>query len=98
MFAVSCERTRIPENRLQHVAQTRRSAPEKRAEIMGDGKIQRLLCAAAQTRIRRGQRGIDRYRARADIRVQAINLTGSAFVINVTVYSSDGLFCVTLFF
>lgn len=60
MIRVSCERTRVSENRLQHVAQTRRGASQKRAEIMGDGEIQRLLRAAAQTRIRRGQRRIDR--------------------------------------
>lgn len=60
MIRVSCERTRVSENRFQHVAQTRRGASQKRAEIMGDGEVQRLLRAAAQTRIRRGQRRIDR--------------------------------------
>lgn len=72
MKRVSCERTRISENRFQHVAQTRRGASQKRAEIMGDGEIQRLLRPAAQTRIRRGQRRIDRYRERADICGQAL--------------------------
>ncbi len=60
MKRVSCKRTRVSENRFQHVAQTRRGASQKRAEIMGDGEIQRLFRAAAQTRIRRGQRRIDR--------------------------------------
>lgn len=83
MIRVSCKRTRISENKFQHVAQTRRGASQKRAEIMGDGEIQRLLRAAAQTRIRRGQRRIDRYRERADVRVQAVNMKGSNALIIV---------------
>lgn len=62
---------------------------------MGDGEIQRLLRAAAQTRIRRGQRRIDRYRERADVRVQALNMKGcNALIIVLNKYPSVTSFSV----